>query len=85
VFAQDFLVRKHASIVLSQSCALPLFLCVLVVKIGTSLVAPGGRSDTGRLRALVDQLDLSRHEFLIVSSGAIGSGDVESRDSGASD
>jgi glutamate 5-kinase len=46
----------------------------LVVKIGTSLVAPGGRIDTGRLRALVDQFDLSRHEFLIVSSGAIGSG-----------
>ena len=46
----------------------------LVVKIGTSLVAPAGRIDTGRLRALVDQLDLSRHEFLIVSSGAIGSG-----------
>jgi glutamate 5-kinase len=45
-----------------------------VVKIGTTLVAPGGRSDTGRLRALVDQLDLSRYEFLIVSSGAIGSG-----------
>ena len=45
-----------------------------VVKIGTTLVAPGGHSDTGRLRALVDQLDLSRHEFLIVSSGAIGSG-----------
>jgi glutamate 5-kinase len=46
----------------------------LVVKIGTSLVAPAGRIDTGRLRALVDQLNLSRHEFLIVSSGAIGSG-----------
>jgi glutamate 5-kinase len=46
----------------------------LVVKIGTSLVAPEGRMDTGRLRALVDQLDLSRHEFLVVSSGAIGSG-----------
>ena len=46
----------------------------LVVKIGTSLVAPGGRIDTARLRSLVDQLDLSRHEFLIVSSGAIGSG-----------
>jgi len=46
----------------------------LVVKIGTSLVAPGGRIDTGRLRALIDQLDLSRHEFLIVTSGAIGSG-----------
>lgn len=46
----------------------------VVVKIGTSLVAPGGRIDTVRLRTLVDQLDLSRHEFLIVSSGAIGSG-----------
>jgi glutamate 5-kinase len=46
----------------------------VVVKIGTSLVAPGGRIDTGRLRALIDQLDLSHHEFLIVSSGAIGSG-----------
>jgi glutamate 5-kinase len=46
----------------------------LVVKIGTSLVAPGGCIDTGRLRALVDQFDLSRHEFLVVSSGAIGSG-----------
>ena len=46
----------------------------LVIKIGTSLVAPAGRIDTGQLRALVDQLDLSQHEFLIVSSGAIGSG-----------
>jgi len=46
----------------------------LVIKIGTSLVAPAGRIDTSQLRALVDQLDLSQHEFLIVSSGAIGSG-----------
>jgi len=46
----------------------------LVIKIGTSLVAPAGRIDTGQLRALVDQMDLSQHEFLIVSSGAIGSG-----------
>jgi glutamate 5-kinase len=46
----------------------------LVIKIGTSLVAPGGRMDTGRLRALIDQLDLAHHQFLIVSSGAIGSG-----------
>src|SRR5438477_4120935 len=46
----------------------------LVIKVGTSLVAPGGRIDTLRLRALVDQLDLSRHEYLIVSSGAIASG-----------
>ncbi|HKD02819.1 MAG TPA: hypothetical protein VKB77_10335, partial [Terriglobales bacterium] len=41
----------------------------LVVKVGTSLIAPGGRIDTNRMRALVDQLDLSHHEYLIVSSG----------------
>lgn len=46
----------------------------LVVKVGTSLIAPGGRIDANRMRALVDQLDLSRHEYLIVSSGAIASG-----------
>jgi glutamate 5-kinase len=46
----------------------------LVIKVGTSLIAPGGRIDTLRMRALVDQLDLSRHEYLIVSSGAIASG-----------
>jgi glutamate 5-kinase len=46
----------------------------LVVKVGTSLIAPGGRIDTTHMRALVDQLDLSRNEYLIVSSGAIASG-----------
>ena len=46
----------------------------LVVKIGTSLIAPGGRIDTKQLRSLVDQLDRPNHEFLIVSSGAIASG-----------
>src|SRR6266566_5208249 len=46
----------------------------LVIKVGTSLIAPGGRIDTVRMRALVDQLDLSRHEYLIVTSGAIASG-----------
>ena len=46
----------------------------LVVKVGTSLIAPGGHIDTVRMRALVDQLDLSRHEYLIVSSGAIAAG-----------
>ncbi len=46
----------------------------LVIKIGTSLIAPGGRIDTIQLRALVDQLNLTRDEFLIVSSGAIASG-----------
>jgi glutamate 5-kinase len=46
----------------------------LVIKVGTSLIAPGGRIDTRQLRALVDQFDLPHHEFLIVSSGAIASG-----------
>jgi glutamate 5-kinase len=46
----------------------------LVVKVGTSLIAPGGRIDTIRMRALVDQIDLRHHEYLIVSSGAIASG-----------
>src|SRR6201982_139680 len=46
----------------------------LVIKVGTSLIAPGGRIDTVRMRALVDQLDLTQHEYLIVSSGAIASG-----------
>lgn len=46
----------------------------LVIKVGTSLIAPGGRIDTRQLRALVDQLNLMRDEFLIVSSGAIASG-----------
>lgn len=46
----------------------------LVIKIGTGLIAPGGRIDTTRMRALVDQLDLPHHEYLIVTSGAIASG-----------
>src|SRR5450432_4431596 len=46
----------------------------LVVKVGTSLIAPGGRIDTTSMRTLVDQLDLTRHEYLIVTSGAIASG-----------
>jgi glutamate 5-kinase len=46
----------------------------LVVKIGTSLIAPEGRIDTQRMRSLVDQLDLTGHEYLIVTSGAIACG-----------
>jgi glutamate 5-kinase len=46
----------------------------LVIKVGTSLIASGGRIDTRQLRSLVDQFDLPHHEFLIVSSGAIASG-----------
>ena len=46
----------------------------LVIKVGTSLIAPGGRVDTRQLRSLVDQLDLPKDEFLIVSSGAIAAG-----------
>src|SRR5260221_3710804 len=46
----------------------------LVIKVGTSLIAPGGQIDTRQLRGLIDQLDLQRDEILIVSSGAIASG-----------
>src|SRR3982074_3213212 len=46
----------------------------IVIKVGTSLIAPGGQIDANVLRALVDQLDLSEHEYLIVTSGAIAAG-----------
>jgi glutamate 5-kinase len=46
----------------------------VVIKVGTSLIAPGGQIDTNLLRAMVDQLDLSRNEYLIVTSGAIAAG-----------
>jgi glutamate 5-kinase len=46
----------------------------IVIKVGTSLIAPGGQIDANLLRALVDQLDLSKHEYLIVTSGAIAAG-----------
>jgi glutamate 5-kinase len=53
-----------------------LYCCAMkvVVKVGTSLIAPGGRIATEWMRALVDQLDLVQHEYLIVSSGAIACG-----------
>jgi len=46
----------------------------LVVKVGTSLIAPEGRVDANRMRAVIDQLEPSEHEYLIVTSGAIASG-----------
>jgi glutamate 5-kinase len=46
----------------------------IVAKIGTSVIAPGGHIDSQRMRSLVDQLDLERNEYLIVTSGAIASG-----------
>ena len=46
----------------------------LVVKVGTSVIAPGGRIDATRMRSVVDQMEPSRHEYLIVTSGAIASG-----------
>ncbi len=46
----------------------------VVVKIGTSLVAPAGKIDAARMRALLDQMDLSNHEYVIVTSGAIACG-----------
>jgi glutamate 5-kinase len=46
----------------------------IVIKIGTSLIAPAGQIDASVLRALVDQFDLSKNEYLIVTSGAIAAG-----------
>jgi glutamate 5-kinase len=46
----------------------------IVIKVGTSLIAPGGQIDIHLLRGIVDQLDLSRNEYLIVTSGAIAAG-----------
>ena len=46
----------------------------IVIKVGTSLIAPGGQIDANLLRAIVDQFDLSRNEYLIVTSGAIAAG-----------
>ena len=46
----------------------------VVIKVGTSLIAPGGQIDIHLLRSIVDQLDLSKNEYLIVTSGAIAAG-----------
>ena len=46
----------------------------VVIKVGTSLIAPGGQIHANLLRSLVDQFDLARHEYLIVTSGAIAAG-----------
>ncbi len=46
----------------------------IVVKVGTSLIAPGGQIDIHLLRGMIDQFDLSRNEYLIVTSGAIAAG-----------
>lgn len=46
----------------------------LIIKIGTSVIAPGGRIDAQRMRLLVDQLDLANHEYILVTSGAVAGG-----------
>lgn len=46
----------------------------IVIKVGTSLIAPGGQIDVHLLRGMVDQFDLSKNEYLIVTSGAIAAG-----------
>src|SRR6202034_876530 len=46
----------------------------VVIKVGTSLIAPGGQIDANLLRAMVDQFDLRKNEYLIVTSGAIAAG-----------
>jgi glutamate 5-kinase len=46
----------------------------VVIKVGTSLIAPGGQIDANLLRSIVDQFDLGKNEYLIVTSGAIAAG-----------
>jgi glutamate 5-kinase len=46
----------------------------VVIKVGTSLIAPEGHIDIHLLRGLVDQFDLTHNEYLIVTSGAIAAG-----------
>src|SRR5580700_10628034 len=46
----------------------------VVIKVGTSLIAPGGQIDINLLRGMVDQFDLAKNEYLIVTSGAIAAG-----------
>src|ERR1700723_4283181 len=46
----------------------------VVIKVGTGLIAPRGQIDANLLRGMVDQFDLSRNEYLIVTSGAIAAG-----------
>jgi glutamate 5-kinase len=46
----------------------------VVIKVGTSLIAPGGVIDSNLLRGIVDQFDLASNEYLIVTSGAIAAG-----------
>jgi len=43
----------------------------VVIKVGTSLIAPGGQIDANQLRTMVDQLDLSKNEYLIVTSARL--------------
>jgi len=46
----------------------------VVIKVGTSLIAPGGRIDVQLLRGMIDQFDLAKNEYLVVTSGAIAAG-----------
>jgi glutamate 5-kinase len=46
----------------------------VVIKVGTSLIFPGGKMDSNLLRSMVDQFDLSKNEYLIVTSGAVAAG-----------
>jgi len=46
----------------------------VVIRIGTSLIAPDGQINFTWMRSLIDQLELARHEYVIVSSGAIACG-----------
>src|SRR6202046_2217838 len=52
----------------------PISAMRVVIKVGTSLIAPGGHIDINLLRGIVDQFDLSKNEYLVVTSGAIAAG-----------
>src|ERR1700731_2160969 len=46
----------------------------VVIKVGTSLIAPGGKIDINLLRGVSDQFGLAKNQYLIVTSGAIAAG-----------
>src|ERR1700735_5375830 len=52
----------------------PISAMRVVINVGTSLIAPGGHIDINLLRGIVDQFDLSKNEYLVVTSGAIAAG-----------
>src|SRR5258708_26581284 len=46
----------------------------VVIKVGTSLIAPSGQIDANLLRATVDQFDLRNNAYLIITSAPMRPG-----------